>query len=92
MRWTLRALSEQRKGARHDYLADRRAGLRVPVPGRVGFRSWSIRQMTTHHFAAASRLIVLRARRRAFYTRALPYVAAVAVYALYALLGGFDKP
>jgi hypothetical protein len=48
--------------------------------------------MTTYHFAAASRLIVLRARRRAFYIRAVPWASTIGLFALYALLGGFDKP
>lgn len=46
--------------------------------------------MTTYHFAAASRLIVLRARRRAFYDRALPWAIATCLVAAYAIVAWVD--
>lgn len=47
--------------------------------------------MTTSHFVAASRLIVLRARRRVFYDRAMPWAAALGLIVLYAIVGRFDS-
>lgn len=43
--------------------------------------------MTTYHFAAATRLIVLRARRRAFYDRVMPWAIALGLIVLYGLIG-----
>lgn len=44
--------------------------------------------MTTYHFAAASRLLMLRARRRVFYARVSATVAALAAVAVIAFLAG----